>query len=107
MVDGELVNETFIVFDIYFNCGFSLLEMQFQKRIKEELKSIKKIKEKLESIEDKPNFEVITILGKDKEKSTGYCQNYSEAKFMLPPINLLRIGRNIFALMLLCLMSIQ
>ena len=62
------------------NPGFiGMLAIHTKDRIEEELKSIKEIKEKLESMGDKLNFEVITILGKDEEKSTGYCQNYSEA----------------------------
>ena len=62
------------------NSGFvGMLAIHTKKRLKQELKSINKIKQELESSGDKPNIEIITILGKDQDKSTGYCRNYSEA----------------------------
>jgi|TARA_B100002003_G_scaffold85379_1_gene79847 hypothetical protein len=52
------------------NPGFiGMLAIHTKKRIKEEVKSIK----------ENFDFEVITILGKDEEKSTGYCRNFAEA----------------------------
>ena len=62
------------------NPGFvGMLAIHTKKRIKQELESIQQIKQQLESIGGKSNVEIITILGKDKDKSTGYCRNYSEA----------------------------
>ena len=56
-----------------------MLAIHTKKRIKQELESIKQIKQQLESVGDKPNVEIITILGKDQDKSSGYCRNYFEA----------------------------
>ena len=62
------------------NLGFvGMLAIHTKKRIKQELESIKQIKQQLESVGDKPKVEIITILGKDKNQSSGYCRNYSEA----------------------------
>ena len=56
-----------------------MLAIHTKKRIEQELESIKQIKQQLESIGDKPNVEIITILGKDQDKSSAYCRNYFEA----------------------------